>query len=71
MTMGTRILDTAKAFREMRLVFHGLELQLGVRDIVRDIGATVAFADLQIEQKTGHGFGAHGTSPDLLAKSTD
>src|SRR5450756_438722 len=63
LAMGTRVLDTAKAFGEIRAIFHGLELRLRVRVIVRDIGAAVAFGDLQIDQETGHWFGAHGGSP--------
>ena len=63
LTMGTRVLDTAKAPGEIRTIFHGLELRLRVRIVVRDIGAAVALDDLQIDQQTGHRFGAHGSAP--------
>ena len=59
LAVGARILDRAKAVREARPVFEGLELCLGVRVVVGDARSTVALADAEIGVEQREGFGGH------------
>ena len=59
LAVGSRILDAAEARREVGAVLHGLELRFGEWVVVRDVGPAVALDDIEIDQKGGHGLGAH------------
>src|SRR5438445_8440354 len=48
LTESTTVLDAPKAVRELRPIFHGSELTLGVRIVVRDVRPTMRFGDPQI-----------------------
>lgn len=63
LTVRPCILNASKAFGELRAVLHRLELGLGERVVIRDMGAAVALGHLQIQQQAGHGLGAHRSSP--------
>ena len=50
LTESTTVLDAPKAIRELRPIFHGSELALGVRIVVREVRPTMRFCDTQIGQ---------------------
>ena len=60
LAMASGVFDAAKALREVGAVFHGLELRLRIRVVVRGVGAAVALGHVQVNQQTGHRLGAHG-----------
>src|SRR5213594_1428390 len=48
LTESTTVLEAPKAVRELRPIFHGSELALGVRIVVGDVRPTMRFRDTQI-----------------------
>ena len=60
LAMASGVFDAAKALREVGAVFHGLELRLRIRVVIRGVRATVALGHVQVNQQTGHRLGAHG-----------
>ncbi len=62
LAMSPSVLDRAEASREVGPILQGFELALRVRIIVRDMRPAVGFADVQIHQQVGDGFGAHAAA---------
>src|SRR5207302_9343059 len=48
LTESTTVLEETKALQELRPIFHGSELALGVRIVIRDVRPTMRFCDPQI-----------------------
>ena len=59
LAVGACILKTAETPREVRAVFHRLELRFRVWVVVRNVRSAVAFGDVQVHQQDGHRLGAH------------
>ena len=57
-----RVFDAAEAFREIRPVFHCLEMAFGERVIVRDAGSAEGFYYPEIGVELGDEFGFHRRS---------
>jgi len=53
-TKDPGILDGAEPLRELRAVFQGLELGLGVGIVIAHMGSTVRFGHAQIGKEMGH-----------------
>ena len=45
LTKSTTVLDAPKAVRELRPIFQGAELTLGIRIVVRNVRPTMRFRD--------------------------
>ena len=60
MTIAPGIFETAEAFREVRPVFEGLELGLGVRVVIAGVWSAVRLGHAQVGQEYGDRFGRHG-----------
>src|SRR5436853_4722879 len=56
---GSRILDTAKLFREVRPVLQGAKMAFRIRVVVGNIGAAMRFGDAQVGQQEGYRLGRH------------
>jgi hypothetical protein len=59
LAMRARILDRPEARREVGSVLQGLELRLGIRIVIRDVGAAVSFRHIEIDKQLRDRFGAH------------
>jgi len=59
LAMRPRILDRAEARREVRAVFQGFELRLGIRIVIRYVRPAVSFRDVEINEQLRDRFGAH------------
>ncbi len=60
---GAGVLERAEAVGEVGAVLERLELGLGVRVVVRDVGPAVALGDAQVGEQEGHRLGASSRSP--------
>ena len=56
---GSGVLKRAEALGELRGVFQGLEVRLGVGIVGAGVRSGMGFGDSQVGQEKGHGFGAH------------
>lgn len=56
---GTGVLDRTEPLRELRAVLQGLELGLGERIVVGDLGARVAPRHAELRQQQRHGLAGH------------
>ena len=63
LAMASGILDATEAVREIRPVLQRFELRLGIGVVVRDIGPTMGFGDIQIDQQGSHRLAAHAGTP--------
>ena len=53
--VSASVLDRAEALREVRSVFQGFELGLGVRVVIRDVRPAVGSGDIEIDEQRGDG----------------
>jgi len=58
----TGVLDRTEACREVWPVLQGFELRFRVRIVIRDVRAAVRFADIEVHEQRGDGFGAHAAA---------
>ena len=63
LAMRSGILDTTEVCGKVGPVLHRLELRLGVRIVVKDVGSAVALGDVQVHQQGGYRFGPHRCTP--------
>ena len=59
-TVGAGVFVGAKAVGEIRAVLHGLEMPLGERIVVGNVGARMALGDAQVSHQEGHRLRGHG-----------
>ena len=59
LTMIAGILNASEADWEIRPIFQGFELCLGIGIVIRDIGSAMGLGDIQIDQQGSHGLAAH------------
>jgi hypothetical protein len=59
LAVSTCVLDRPEALREIGLVFQGFELSFRVRIVVRDVRPAVGLSDIQVDEESCDGFGAH------------
>ena len=57
--VSTGVLDRTEARREVGSVLQGFKLCFGERIVIRDVWTAVSFSDVEINQQSGDGFGAH------------
>src|SRR5450759_5397866 len=53
------VLNAPEAVRELRTIFHGAELTLRVRIVIRDMRTAMGLGDSQVRQEEGYRLGAH------------
>lgn len=61
--MGVRVNEGAEAFGEVGTILERLELRLGERIVVRDVGPGMRRRDAQIGQEQRHRLGGHRAAP--------
>src|SRR5713226_10076400 len=57
LTESTTVLDAPKAVRELRSIFQGSELALGIGIVIRDVRPTMGFRDTQIGKQKSYRLG--------------